>query len=145
MHRAGFPFLALIVFAIAFAAVAKLFPADVRALSGEKIVVTVARFSFAAGAAFGLLSMIAMYILYGIGAVTRLAKSRVFMPLILIICYAPWAAFGYQLVYREPRYTTVAKILIDLAGVPTLYAGTLMLGAGVVWLMLSIIMRKKQP
>ncbi len=136
LHGALMPFLAFLLFAVLFFAVTKVFPADTAGLDNIGLF---QKYSPYGGATFGLLSMIGMYIVYGLCALFRLTRFRVTAPILLILGYAPWAAFGYQLVFREPRYATIAKMIIAFAGKPLLYTGGAIVALGLVWLLITLI------
>jgi len=135
IHGPSMPFLALLVFAGLYFAVFKLFPASVADIDSERILAPFQKYGAYAGAGVGLLSMLGMYIVYIFRSLFHLNRFGFSAPFVLMLGYAPWAAFGYQLVYREPRYATIAKAIISFMGRPLLYASSAMVILGFLWLL----------
>ena len=123
LHRGILPFLVFLLFAGLFFAGTKVFPANVADIYNEQVLSLFPKYVPFAGFAFGFLSLLGMYILYALRGLFGLKGSRLAMPLLLFLGYAPWAAFGYQLAFREPRYAMIAKAIIEFAGKPMLLAG----------------------
>jgi hypothetical protein len=141
IHGPSMPFLALLLFAGLYFATFKLFPASVADISSERILEPFQKYGAYGGVAAGLLSMLGMYVLYIFRALFRLNRFRFSAPFVLMLGYAPWAAFGYQLVYREPRYAMIAKAIISFTGKPLLYAGSTMVVFGLTWFILNFFIR----
>ena len=141
IHGPSMPFLALLLFAGLYFAAFRLFPASVADIDGEKIIAPFQRFGPYGGVAVGLVSMVGMYILYIFRALFRLNRFRFSAPLVLMLGYAPWAAFGYQLAYREPRYAMIARAIISFVGKPLLYAASAMVVLGLAWFILNFFIR----
>lgn len=72
-------------------------------------------------AAYALLSIIILYLLYFIKWIVRLNYWIANFILILVV-FGFNLVFGVQLVYYEPRYTAVAMFIIDNFGKPMMFA-----------------------
>lgn len=103
-------------------------------ISSQQILDIFVKYARFAGAVLGLLSMVIMYILYIIRRILRLHKNSFSTPVILILSLLPWLIFGYQLVFREPRFTALARALISFFGEPMLYTSCALVGLSVLWL-----------
>ena len=129
--------LAALVFALLFFLVTQQMPADPTGITNSTIVTLFEQYTPYGGLAFGLLSLLLIAILAGFFRLVGLSKTRFSRPVLVVLGFAPWAAFGYQLVYREPRYAIIAKAIIEFLGEPLLYAGSALVGVGVLWLIVS--------
>ena len=118
LASAWFPFLTCLILAgatvAAYALVLKPSGADLPsdALNIGKIA------GWATGPVMALLSLIVIFILNGIRRLLRIRMIGWLHPVIVLIGIAPWAAFAWQMVMNEPRYTPVARVVIDFAGKP---------------------------
>lgn len=131
-------FLAALVFALLFFLVTQQMPADPSSITNSTIVTLFEQYTPYGGLVFGLLSLLLIALLAGIFRLVGLSKTRFSRPLMVTLGFAPWAAFGYQLVYREPRYATIAKAIIEYLGEPLLYAGSVLVGVGVLCLVVAL-------
>ena len=138
-------FLAVLVFALVFFLVTQQMPADPSGITNTTIVTLFQQYTPYGGLAFGVLSLLLMGILAGVFRLVGISKLRFSRPLLVVLGFAPWVAFGYQLVYREPRYATIAKAIIEFLGEPLLYAGSALVGVGVLWLMVSLFKPSSSP
>jgi hypothetical protein len=129
--------LAALVFALLFFLVTQQMPADPTGITNSTIVTLFEQYTPYGGLAFGLLTLLLIAILAGFFRLVGLSKTRFSRPVLVVLGFAPWAAFGYQLVYREPRYAIIAKAIIEFLGEPLLYAGSALVGVGVLWLIVS--------
>lgn len=128
------PFLSLLVFAGLFFGYTQYFPPVTDDINNSQILGIFQQYASYAGAALGVLSMILMYLLY----LFRLRSPG----LLLILGYVPWLAFGYDLVYVEPRYAEIAKAIISFLGEPMLYSSAVMVGLGLLWFIISLFTRR---
>ena len=101
---------------------------DTAGIENQTILEIFQKWSPFAGVAFGILSMLGMYIVRLFG----LRKIRIGGPILLILGYLPWLIFGYNLVYLEPRYATIAIAIIAFIGKPMLYASSALVGLGII-------------
>ena len=134
-QRKLMPFLAFVLFALLFAGFSVGLKPDVAGIDNGQVVEIFKKWTPLAGAVFGLLSMLGMYIVRLFG----FRKFRLGGPLLLMLGYAPWLAFGYQLAYREPRYAMIAKAIITFLGKPMLYSGGAMVGLGALYFIAVLI------
>ncbi len=72
------------------------------------------------GPVAGILSMIVAGILNLIRRIVRLRKTALLHPIVVIASITPWLLFGWQ-VTGEPRYTPIARAVIDFAARPLLW------------------------
>jgi hypothetical protein len=124
-------YLSSVVYALLFLITSKVFPADPSSIDSYSIVQVFDQYASYAGLGFALLSLLLMLILTGIFSLLGLKKNRFKKPLLVFLGFAPWAVFGYQLIYREPRYANIAKAIIEYLGEPMLYSSLILMGFGV--------------
>jgi len=136
------PFFVWILFAGIFFGFSVRFSPNITDITNQEILDIFTKYARFCGIVFGLLSMIAMYLLYTIRRIFRLHKNRFSTPIIMILSLSPWLVFGYQLVFREPRYTVLGRAIISFFGEPMFYTSSALLALGVVWLL--ILPFKKQ-
>lgn len=134
-QRKWMPFLAFVLFSLLFAGFSVALKPDLTGISNGEMVDLFKKWTPLAGVAFGFLSMLGMYLIRLFG----FRKFRLGGPILLMLGYAPWMAFGYQLAYREPRYATIAKAIIAFAGKPMLYSGGAMVGLGALFFIVALI------
>lgn len=84
------------------------------------------------------LSMIATYLL-SIVKLLWLRKCNVCNPIIFVITHSVWAGFGRRLLYREPSYTEIAVVIINLIWKPAFYIWTWAVAICALWFVLSIV------
>ena len=90
------------------------------------------------GLGLGFLSLLVGYILIGIKKLFRLSKFSVVSPIILALTYLPWYFFGTELA-KEPRYTDIARLVLDFLVGPIRNASVFMLYLSGFWLLLIIL------
>lgn len=90
------------------------------------------------GLILGFLSLILGYILMGLKKLLRLNKFSVVNPAILALIYAPWY-FLAEALAKEPRYTDIARLVLDFLVEPIRNASLFMLYTAAVWLVILII------
>jgi len=116
LGSAWFAFLAVDVFALATVgmfAVLKPTGADV----GSSEIVDIFKIAgWVAGPLLGLLSLLLILILNGVRRLTKTRKILWLHPFVVILGLLPWFLFGWQLTMNEPRYTPIAKAVIDFVG-----------------------------
>jgi hypothetical protein len=133
------------IFAVAYFAVAKTIqpPTDVTNAAMLKYGGTFGAF---AGVALGLLAYLATGLVYLIGRLFT-GQRRLVALLVSVLGYGAWLAFGYDLVYLEPRYAEVARAIITYAGRPMLLAGALTVGLcllGAVGCTVRLVLSRRQ-
>lgn len=132
-HSALFPLFTFFVYAGFFYL---LFNGDIRVpdMSNNEIVGIFQKYGVYAGLIIAFLSMLIMYVLYGIKKLVRLGKLGIINPIILALSFLPWYLFANQLVYHEKRYTDIARGLISFLGEPMLDATYLIFILSLLWL-----------
>lgn len=138
-QKALMPFLSMLLFALLFAGFRFLLPVDTSAVTSEAILSVFRKWSVFVGAPLGLISMILMYIIRLFG----LRKIRIGGAILLMIGFLPWLIFGYDLVYLEPRYASMAIAIINFLGQPMFYASAIMVGLGLIWLLVTLFTKSK--
>lgn len=136
-------FFSSLLFAALFWLISFQYPADPGSIDSYRIVEIFQQYAAFAGIVLGFLSLLLMAGLSGIFSLLGMGESRFKKPVVIILGFSPWAAFGYQLVYREPRYANIAKAIIEYLGEPMLYAGLALVGLGLLWLVISVF--RKPP
>ncbi len=68
------------------------------------------------GPIVGILSLVLMLMMNGIRRLTKLRNVAILHPIVVLIGLAPITIFSWQLVMHEPRYTPIARAVIDFAG-----------------------------
>ena len=91
------------------------------------------------GFVLGFLSLLLGYILLGLKKLVRLGKFTFLNPIILALVYAPWQILALNLA-KEPRYTDLARLVLDFLVEPIKNASLFMLYLSVAWLLVEIIM-----
>ncbi len=141
LHGPLLPFLAMLLFAALFFAATRMVPAQTAGIENARVIALFEKYLPLTGVAFGLLSLLLMYLLFGLKALLGMGRSGLGAPVVLMLGYAPWAAFGYQLLYREPRYAMIAKAIIAFLGQPLMLSGMAMTGLGLVWFFFRLFKR----
>jgi len=90
------------------------------------------------GILLGFLSLILGYIFLGLKKLFHLSKFSIVNPIILAIIYAPWYFLAGALA-KEPRYTDMARLVLDFLIDPIRNASLFMLFLAAVWLLIAII------
>jgi hypothetical protein len=98
------------------------------------------------GVALGLISFLAVGLVYLIIRLIRKRPSWLVALILTALGYAPWLVLGWDLVYREPRYAEVARLIITYMGKPMLYSTAIVCGVallGVVLTLLTLVFKKR--
>ena len=95
------------------------------------------------GAAFGLAAFLVTGLVYLIARLFVRRARRALACLLTALGYGVLLAFGWDLVYREPRYAEVARAIITYLGKPTLYAAEIVSGLALLGAVLSLILKKR--
>lgn len=103
----------------------------------------ITKYSVLVGPALALLAMLAMYLIAGIKRIVGLRKFKILNPIVVLAVIAPLLIFGYQLQYRENRYTDFARAIIGLYALPLLVAGGAICTLALIWLIVTILRRAK--
>lgn len=128
------PFLAFLLFSMVFAGFSFFLKSDTTAVTNQEMLTLFGKFSPLGGVVFGFLSMLVMYLLRLFG----LRKLRFSGPILLLLSFLPWLAFGYQLVYLEPRYASIAVAIILFLGTPLLYASAVLSALAILWFVILL-------
>lgn len=101
------------------------------------------RYASFAGAAIGLVAFLASGIIYLAIRLARKEPSRLAALLLTLMGYAPFIVFGWDLVYREPRYAEVARAVITYLGKPMLYSAAIVCGLALLGTALTLAIKKR--
>lgn len=91
-------------------------PANTSDTNQSEIVKYASMGMWAVGPVLALLSLIVIGILNLIRRLLRIRKVAWLHPVIVIVGLLPWLLFGWELTMNEPRYTPIARAVIDFAG-----------------------------
>jgi hypothetical protein len=95
------------------------------------------------GFVFGFLSFLVTGAIYLIVRAVLHRGSRAAASFVTVFGYAPWVMFGWDLVYREPRYVEIARAMITYLGKPMLYSAETVCGLAVVVAAFSLMLKKR--
>lgn len=118
LSSAWFPLCTALVLALGCAGVFAVLQPTGADVGNEQILRAFRIAGWAAGPVGGLLALLTMLILNGIRRVIRLRSVQLLHPIVVLLGLAPWIIFGFQLAYREPRFTPFGRAAIDFVGVP---------------------------
>jgi hypothetical protein len=76
--------------------------------------------AWALGPVVALISFVTMSVLNGVRRLARVRRVGILHPLVILAGIAPWLTLGWQLVLEEPRYTSLAVVVIDVFARPLL-------------------------
>lgn len=120
LASAWFPLLtAVLLGGVTCAALAALRP-DAALIGNEQIARVVRIAAWGIGPAAALLSLILAGVLNLLRRIVRLRRVAVLHPVVALLSVAPWLALSWQLT-DEPRYTAIARAVIDFAARPLLW------------------------
>lgn len=88
--------------------------------------------------AFGLISMLATYILKII-KLLWMRRCNACNPIIFAVAYSVRARFWRRLLYREPNYTDIAVFIINSVWKPVFYIWSWAVAICVLWFILSVV------
>ena len=143
LASAWFPFLTAVVLAactVGGLLWIKVNPADIGNYDAENIIKYA---QWGVGPLVGLLSWILGGILNLLRRLFRIRKVFWLHPIVALVSIAPWIAFSWQMTMNEPRFTLVAKMIIDFAGRPIFLGCTGAILFIVIVTLLSLLSRKK--
>jgi len=141
--KGGFaPLIIWLLFASIFLGLSLRFSPNITDITNQKILDIFTKYARFCGIVFGLLSLTIMYVLYIFRRIFRLHKNRFSVPIIMILSLIPWLVFGYQLVYREPRYTVLGRAFISFFGEPMFYTSIALAGLSIIWLLILPFKKK---
>ncbi|HLC46875.1 MAG TPA: hypothetical protein VJI75_03985 [Candidatus Nanoarchaeia archaeon] len=135
-ENASFPFLALILFAGIYFLSAQFLLSPATDIRNSQILEIFSDYHKFFGIGMALITLIGTYILYGIFAAVTLMRFAVMKPLLLFLGYAPWAAFGFQLMFREVGRVDITRAIIHYAGLPLLVSGSLLSLLAIAWMII---------
>ena len=146
MRRFARSFVCALLVCVVFAAATALAYAGLKP-SGEDIgnaeifrIVSLA--AWGVGPILGIVSLLLIGLLNLIRRLVRLREVAFLHPIVLLLGVLPWLAFSIELVFKEPRFTPIARAIIDFAGRPMLW-GSLTATLLVVALSIALMFSKK--
>ncbi|MDO8667928.1 MAG: hypothetical protein Q7K35_02400 [bacterium] len=137
LTNALFPVCAWLIFAFVyylnFNAMAR-----IKDLASPKLLEAFNSYGVYGGILLGFLSLILGYLLLGISKLFRLNKFQAVNPILLVLIYAPWYFLAVALA-GEPRYTDIARLVLDILVEPIRNASLFMLSVSAFWFIAVII------
>ena len=95
-----------------------------------------------AGPILAIIGLFLMYILAGIKRLVGLRAVRALDPTIVLLVSVPAFGFGYQLLYREPQYTDIARAIIGYLGRPLFYSSGALCIIALFWFISILVSRR---
>ncbi len=138
INTAWFPLLGFLLYGASFMWVYSNLDPEAKDITNATILKIFTDYSIYVGWALGLVSMLAMYILYLIKKLVRLGWLYLLNPIILVASVLPWFLMARQLVYFEKRYIDIAKGLITYLGEPLLQTSYIIFAVAGVWFLAEI-------
>jgi hypothetical protein len=136
--------LAWIAYAAAFFAFSKTAVKAAADITDYRLLEYGPKYGPSVGVALGLAAFLATGIVYLI-ARRFVRNDRLLLACVLTaLGYGVWLLFGWDLVYREPRYAEVARAIITYLGKPMLYSAEIVCGLALVGAVLSVIFKKRR-
>jgi len=137
---AGFPLFCFLIFGLAFLLVSLYLKPVAPDIVNEKVKSIFSVYARYVGFVFALLSMIGMYILYGLKKLFRLSKFYWLNPVLAAAAIFPWWFFARQLMYFEKRYTDIGRGAITYLGAPLHWTVIVCLCLCAVWLAIALLL-----
>lgn len=144
LNSGWWPLLYFVLFAVVFFGVYAYLAPVAKDIQNDAILSIFVKFSKFTGAVFGLLSMLAAYILYGIRKLIVKSKFSFINPIIMATVTLPWFLLGRELIYFEKRYTDIGRGAIDFLGQPLYYTALVFFGLATVWFLAAVIFSFKK-
>ncbi|MCK9186438.1 DMT family transporter [Candidatus Gracilibacteria bacterium] len=132
------PVSALLLFAFAYYLNFNTIP-QIKDLGNQQFLEIFNTYGVYLGILLGFLSLILGYIFFGLKKLFHLSKFSVVNPIILALIYAPWYGLGSAL-SGEPRYTDLARVVLDVLVEPIINASLFMMFLAGIWLMIIILL-----
>lgn len=125
LSSAWYPFLISLLLAGAMAAVFWILEPSGEAIGSYSVAEAFTKYfvGYAAAGVVGLLAFLAICIVNLIRRIVRLRQVSWMHPIAVILGILPFLIFGWELTYVEPRFTPIARAIIDFIGEP-MYAGS---------------------
>ncbi|MFZ2189348.1 MAG: hypothetical protein WA057_04940 [Candidatus Magasanikiibacteriota bacterium] len=102
------------------------------------------KYSQYVGVVFGLLSMVIIYILFGLKKLILKARLNFINAIILALAYLPWYLFARYLILYEKRYTDIGRGVITYVAGPLKMAVLVVFVLAGVWLIISLLLNLKK-
>ena len=134
-----FPLLAGILFGLAYMAVYWYLKPSAADIGSTQILDIFKKYGMYVGWAFALISMVGLYILYGLKALFRLGRFGFLNPVLMLAAIFPWYFFADQLLHHEKRYTDIARGIISFVGSPLHYSVLVMSALSGLWFVLALL------
>lgn len=135
--------LAWLVFAAAFFAFSKTMVVAPTDVTNYQVLEIADRYASYVGVALGLVTFLVTGLVYLVLRLFRVKALRIAALDVTALGYGVWLAFGYDLVYLEPRYAEVARAIITYLGKPMLYSAAIVCGGAVAGAALTFALGKR--
>jgi H+/gluconate symporter-like permease len=143
LHGGWFPFLFFLLYAAACVAALFILKPTGGDIGNATILKIFKTYAIAMGPVLAFLSLILMYVINGMRRIVRLRRVRFLDPVTVLLGVSPWLIFGWELAYREKRYTDIARAIIDFVGRPVYFASVAVCVIAALWLLLCLFSRRK--
>lgn len=111
-------------------------------IESEAVRTFFSKYAIYVGPALALLVLIVLYLLAGIKRLIGLRKFRILNPCIILAVMVPLLIFGYQLQFREHRYTDIARGIIGYFAQPLLVSAGVVSCFALLWFLWILIRRR---
>jgi len=118
--------------------------AETRDIANSTISESFQKFSIFGGVIAALISLLVYYVLIAVKKIVGLKKIKFINPMLWILAVLPWYFFARQLVFDEPRYTDLARAIISYVGRPLYSASIAAIWFGILWLVVSLVLKFKK-
>ena len=137
------PLLAWLIYGGAFFAFSKSLVKPAADITNTDILNLFGTYAAFTGIALGFLSFVVAGIVYLVVRLIKRGPSLTAASFITALSFIPWLIFGWDLVYREPRYAEVARAIITYLGKPMLCSAEIVCGITLVIALCSLIFKKR--
>jgi len=142
LHSAAGPLLWALLFAALFVGAYYLQKPSTLVISNSTIREIFTKYGVAAGPALALIGLLLMYVLALLKRIVGLRKFKILNPFVVLFVALPALVFGYQLAYREPTYTDIARAIIGSLAMPLLIASAVVSALALAWFVIILIRRR---
>jgi hypothetical protein len=139
LHSPAAPLLWSLLFLGLFVAVFYLQKPTTLAVDNATIKMIVTKYGAASGTVLALLGLLIMYFIAGIKRIVGLRRFRILNPLVVLVVALPALAFGWELLYKEPRYTDIARAIIGYLAQPLFLSSLVISALALLWLVLLLL------
>jgi hypothetical protein len=137
-----FGFIAALILAIITTATYALMPPTGLDISNGRMIHIFQLVGWGSGALIGVIVLITIGILNLLRRLVKIRKVSWLHPIIILLALMPWLIFSWELT-GEPRYTNIARAVIDFIARPLLWGTLVAIGFTILTSILGLIFSKK--